>query len=134
MTVPRWRFKGNGGDELEVRMDVWKQASYLGMIGLLAISVSNLFAQGAGDAAKGKTVFETNCSICHEAESETTKVGPGLKDWSKKPPHDFNGKQHTHNEETLREQVKNGSSAMPPMGSLVSDAELNDLVAYVLSL
>jgi len=114
-------------------MDVWKQASYLGMIGLLAISVSNLFAQ-SGDAAKGKTVFETNCSICHESESEATKVGPGLKGWSKKPPHDFNGKQHTHNEETLRGQIKDGSASMPPMGSLVPDAEMNDLVAFVLSL
>ena len=59
-------------------MDVWKQASYLGMIGLLAISVGNLFGQeAAGDAANGKAVFETNCLICHEAESEDTKVGPG---------------------------------------------------------
>ena len=115
-------------------MDVWKQASYLGMIGLLAISVSSLFAQGKGDAAKGKTVFETNCSICHESESDATKVGPGLKGWSKKPPHDFDGKQHTHNEETLRNQIKNGSDSMPPMGSLVSDEETNDLVAFIMSL
>ena len=114
-------------------MDLWKQASYLGMIGLLAISVSNLFAQ-SGDAAKGKTVFETNCSICHEAESDATKVGPGLKEWSKQVPHDFNGTEHTHNEETLRGQIKDGSASMPPMGSLVSDADMNDLVAYVLSL
>lgn len=114
-------------------MDVWKQASYLGMIGLLAISVSNLFAQ-SGDAAKGQTVFETNCSICHESASETTKVGPGLKDWSKKPPHEFNGSEHTHNEETLRGQIKDGSASMPPMGSLVSDEEMNDLVAFVMSL
>ncbi len=116
-------------------MDVWKQASYLGMIGLLAISVGNLFGQeAAGDAEKGKAVFETNCLICHEAESEATKVGPGLKEWSQKPPHDFNGTQHTHNEETLREQVKDGSASMPPMGSLVSDEDMDDLVAYVLSL
>lgn len=112
-------------------MNVWKGAIYLGVIALLAFGVRPATAQ---DAAKGKTVFETNCSICHEAESETTKVGPGLKEWFKKPPHDFNGKQHTHNEETLREQVKNGSNAMPPMGSLVSDADLNDLVAYIKTL
>jgi len=114
-------------------MDVWKQASYLAMIGLLVFSVSNLFAQ-SGDAAKGKTVFETNCSICHESESEATKVGPGLKEWSKKPPHEFNGAQHTHNEETLRGQIKDGSASMPPMGSLVSEEETNDLVAFILSL
>lgn len=114
-------------------MGVWKQVSYLGMAGLLVFAVSNLFAQ-SGDAAKGKEVFETNCSICHESESDATKVGPGLKGWSKKPPHDFNGKQHIHNEETLRGQIKDGSASMPPMGSLVSDEEMNDLVAFVMSL
>ncbi|MGH9782620.1 MAG: c-type cytochrome [Terriglobia bacterium] len=112
-------------------MNVWKGAGYLGMVGLLAFFVGPVSAQ---DAAKGKVVFETNCLICHEAASETTKVGPGLKEWFKKPPHDFNGKQHTHDEATLREQVKNGSNAMPPMGSLVSDADLNDLVAYIKTL
>ena len=114
-------------------MNVWKGASYVGMIGLLAFSIGARSAQSQ-DAAKGKTVFETNCMICHEADSETTKVGPGLKEWFKKPPHEFNGKQHTHDEETLRNQVKDGSNAMPPMGSLVPDADLNDLVAYVKTL
>ena len=114
-------------------MNVWKGASYLGMIVLLTFLVGAGSAQGQ-DAAKGKAVFETNCQICHEATSETTKVGPGLKEWFKKPPHEFNGKQHTHNEETLRNQVKKGSNAMPPLESLVSDADLNDLVAYVKTL
>ena len=114
-------------------MNVRKGVSYLGMIGLLAFFAGSVSAQ-AQDAAKGKAVFETNCVICHEATSETTKVGPGLKEWFKKPPHEFNGKQHTHDEETLREQVKKGSSAMPPLESLVSDADLNDLVAYVKTL
>jgi len=120
-------------------MNVWKGASYLGMVGLLAFCASSVSAQNQGqaakgDAAKGTAVFETNCAICHEATSEATKVGPGLKEWFKKPPHEFNGKQHTHNEETLREQVKKGSSSMPPMESLVSDADLNDLVAYIQTL
>ena len=116
-------------------MNVWKCASYVGMIGVLVFLLGNVSAQGqAGDAAKGKAVFETNCAICHEATSEATKVGPGLKEWFKKPPHEFNGKQHTHNEATLREQVKMGSSSMPPMESLVPDADLNDLVAYIQTL
>lgn len=116
-------------------MGVWKQVAYLAVVGLLGLSFSNLFAQGKkGDPAKGKEVFETNCAICHNADSDETKVGPGLKGWSKKPPHDFDGKQHTHNEETLRNQIKNGSDSMPPMGSMVSDAEMDDLVAYVMSL
>src|SRR5438132_10574699 len=34
---------------------------------------------GKGDSAKGKEVFEANCAICHNADSEEDKVGPGLK-------------------------------------------------------
>lgn len=114
-------------------MDVWKQVCYLGMIGLLAVSVGDLFAQ-SGDAANGKAVFDTNCLICHEAESDATKVGPGLQGWANQPPHEFNGSEHAHTEETLRQQIQDGSASMPPMGSLISEEEMNDLVAYVMGL
>ena len=115
-------------------MNVWKQASYLGMIGLIALCASVLSAQNKGDAKKGQTVFESNCQICHNADSEEMKVGPGLKGWSKKPPHKFADKEHTHNVETLKNQIKNGGGQMPPMGSMVADKDLEDLVAYVMSL
>ena len=122
-------------------MNVWKQASYLAMIGLIALCAAVISAQSQGqggaakgDAKKGQTVFEANCQICHNADSEETKVGPGLKGWSKKPPHKFADKEHTHNEETLRNQIKNGGGQMPPMGSMVADKDLEDLVAYVMSL
>ena len=42
---------------------------------------SDLIAQDKGkpgDAAKGKETFD-QCSVCHNADSEETKVGPGLK-------------------------------------------------------
>ena len=35
-----------------------------------------------GDAAKGKDVFD-QCSVCHNADSTDTKVGPGLKGLSR---------------------------------------------------
>lgn len=123
-------------------MNVWKRASYLGMIGVMAllagvVSAQNQGGQAAdvkGDAKKGQAVFEANCQICHNADSEETKVGPGLKGWSKKPPHKFGDKEHTHNADTLRNQIKNGGGQMPPMGSMVPDKDLEDLVAYVMGL
>ena len=120
-------------------MNVWKQASYLGIIAVIALCAAIVSAQEKkeevkGDAKKGQTVFEANCQICHNADSEETKVGPGLKGWSKKPPHKFGDKEHTHNADTLRNQIKNGGGQMPPMGSMVADKDLEDLVAYVMSL
>ena len=38
----------------------------------------------AADAAKGKEVFE-QCSVCHNADSDEKKMGPGLKGLFKKP-------------------------------------------------
>jgi cytochrome c2 len=46
-----------------------------------ALLVAGLAAQDKGkpgDAAKGKEVFD-QCSVCHNADSTETKVGPGLK-------------------------------------------------------
>ncbi len=48
---------------------------------LLAGLMAGLNAQDKGkpgDAAKGKECFE-QCSVCHNADSTETEVGPGLK-------------------------------------------------------
>src|SRR5689334_21412566 len=35
---------------------------------------------GDGDAKKGEAVFkDNNCAVCHNADKETKKIGPGLK-------------------------------------------------------
>ena len=37
-----------------------------------------LLAQGGGDAAKGKDVFE-QCGVCHNVDTDEKKIGPSLK-------------------------------------------------------
>ena len=88
---------------------------------------------GKGDAAKGKAMFEDNCQICHNADSEEEKVGPGLKGLFKKGPHKMaDGTEHKqHTDEMIRKQIKEGSSAMPPIGASFSDQEVDDLLAYL---
>ena len=44
---------------------------------LVAGSIGMLAAP-KGDAAKGKEIFE-QCSVCHNADSDEKKMGPGLK-------------------------------------------------------
>jgi cytochrome c553 len=76
--------------------------------------------EAAGDAAAGEQVFAANCTGCHLNNGQDEGgVGPelaGLGD----------------DAEAIRNQVINGGGAMP--GGLVSGADLDNVVAYVLSI
>ena len=82
------------------------------------------------DPAKGKEVFE-QCSICHNADSDEKKMGPGLKGLFKKDKM-ANGKKPT--EAAVRAQVDQGGNGMPPYKDLLSDQEKDDLIAYLKTL
>lgn len=86
--------------------------------------------QKAGDAAKGKEVFE-QCSVCHNADSDEKKMGPGLKGLMKKDKM-ANGKKPT--EENVRAIVNTGGNGMPAYEELLSAEERNDLMAYLKTL
>jgi mono/diheme cytochrome c family protein len=89
-----------------------------------------------GDAAKGKQVFEADCSGCHEISDKDDKVGPGLKGISKKGSHTLaDGTVHKdHSPATLRKELVEGAGAMHAVGKTLSEKELNDVVAYLLML
>lgn len=85
-----------------------------------------------GNAAKGKEVFEADCAVCHEAESDAVRVGPGLKGLYKKPPHKLaDGKEHRHTEAAMRELIEKGTGSMPPMGAVLSPQQMEDVLAYL---
>ncbi|MCS7024793.1 MAG: c-type cytochrome [Bryobacteraceae bacterium] len=87
-------------------------------------------AQKGGDPAKGKEVFE-QCSVCHNADSEEKKMGPGLKGLFKKAKL-ANGKKPT--EENVRAIVNSGGNGMPAYDSILTDEEKNHLIAYLKTL
>ena len=101
----------------------------------LLVSAPALFGQGkrggGGDAAKGKELFEANCSVCHNSDSEETKVGPGLKGLFK---HDklLNGKKVT--EESVKEMINEGGGGMPSFSDMLKDDEKDNLVAFLKTL
>lgn len=83
-----------------------------------------------GDAAKGKELFETKCSICHNADSTEKKIGPGLKGIKDgKLP---SGKDATH--ENLLENINEGGGGMPAFKKFLTEEEKANAVAYVLTL
>jgi len=88
------------------------------------------FAADKGDAAKGKAVFE-QCGICHNADSETKKMGPGLKGLFKREKMGNNKKP---TEANVRAKIDEGGNGMPQYKDMLSDAEKDDLIAYLKTL
>ena len=101
--------------------------------GCLAVMLTapRVFGQKAGDAAKGKSVFEDNCAVCHNADSDEKKMGPGLKGLFKKDKL-TNGKKPT--EANIRAKIDEGGNGMPAYKDMLADTEKDDLVAYLKTL
>ena len=112
------------------------------MVGF-SLAAAPIAASAAGDAAKGKTLFETNCASCHGTSGKGDgPVGIALPE---PKPRDFTTgafKYDTDKDGTpgtdadLVNVVKNGAAAyggnamMAPWGQL-SDSDIADIVAYV---
>ena len=88
-------------------------------------------AVAAGDAAKGKEAFDSNCSTCHNSDSNEKKVGPGLKGLFKKDAL-ANGKKAT--EANIRAKIDDGGNGMPAYKEILGDSDKDDLIAYLKTL
>ncbi|HSE81923.1 MAG TPA: cytochrome c [Gaiellaceae bacterium] len=77
---------------------------------------------GGGDAAAGEAIFVENCGSCHTLEEAGTSgtVGPNLDD-------------STLDLQAVVEQVTNGGGAMPPFGGQLSEAEIQNVAAFVVA-
>ena len=94
------------------------------------VSVPASAAEGDGDAAAGKELFETKCALCHNADSKEKKIGPGLqgvKD-GKLP----SGKDATY--DNLLDNLNKGGNGMPAFEKLITQEEKDNVIAYVLTL
>lgn len=85
-----------------------------------------------GDAAKGKGVFETQCSLCHEATTADQKMGPSLKGLFKRPTMATTKKPT--NDANVMGKIDEGGNGMPPFADMISAGEKADLLAYLKSL
>lgn len=86
----------------------------------------------AGPAVRGKEVFEKKCAICHFADSDQKKIGPGLKGLFKRGTFSVNGNKVTT--ESLKTWIENGDSQMPGMKDSLEPMQIKDVVAYVKTL
>ena len=98
------------------------------LAGATCVSIAN--AAAAGDAAKGKEVFE-QCAVCHNADSTEKKMGPGLKGLFKREKLN-NGKPV--NEANVKAVINAGGNGMPSYADMLSDDEKADVIAYLKTL
>jgi mono/diheme cytochrome c family protein len=84
-----------------------------------------------GSATKGKEVFESNCSVCHNSDSTEVKVGPGLKGLFKRAA--LNNKKKV-TEANVREMINMGGNGMPSYDDMLTAAEKADVIAFLKTL
>jgi mono/diheme cytochrome c family protein len=87
-----------------------------------ASTPTRLKPTAAGDVAKGKALYASKgCAICHGPKGQGTAAAPPLNEG--------------HSPEEVKAQVRNPKGKMPAFSpSQISDAELEDLAAFVASL
>ncbi len=107
-----------------------------GCVGFLmaagAFAADDTKGAAKGDAAKGKDGFESNCSVCHNADTTDSKVGPGLKGLFKR---DTLANKKKVNEANVTAMINEGSPAgMPGFADLLTSTEKADIIAYLKTL
>ena len=79
--------------------------------------------------AAGRRVYDDTCARCHEPYSSRGKKGPGLKGVFKQQYLPLSGLPA--NDERVGEIVRNGRSKMEGFGRVLSDQQIQDLLAYM---
>ncbi len=106
--------------------------------GLLAMTLVSAHGASKGDAAKGKEVFDTKCASCHGSTGKGD--GPAAAALPTKP-RDLSDASYvsTLTDDHIFKTVKEGGAAvgksplMPPWGSVLSEEDIWNVVAYIRS-
>lgn len=77
---------------------------------------------------QGHQIFQQNCSVCHHADSTQLLKGPGLQGLFQKP---YLPSGAPATDERVRSTILHGRNIMPPFANVLSDQQLNDLLAYL---
>ena len=82
----------------------------------------------AGDAAAGEAVFSGNCAACHAGGQNVIMPEKTLEKAALEEYLDGG-----FNEKAVMKQVTNGKNAMPAFGGRLSDDDIANVAAYVIS-
>jgi cytochrome c2 len=101
-----------------------------GLSAALFLSVALANPQ-AGDVEKGKEVFE-QCGVCHNADSDEKKMGPGLKGLFKKAT--FADGKTKVTEQSVRKKIDEGGNGMPAYAEMLEKGDKDRLILYLKTL
>jgi cytochrome c len=93
----------------------------------LALIALNALGGNKGDMEQGKKVFE-QCAVCHNADTDEKKVGPGLKGLFQHKKLK-NGKPVS--DESVLSVINSGGGGMPSFANTLSQEEKDNLLAYL---
>lgn len=77
----------------------------------------------------GQRLFTAVCAVCHRADSTDALNGPGLKGLYKREFMPASGLKVS--DQQVRETIMHGRKNMPPLGGVMNDQQLNDIIAYL---
>lgn len=101
---------------------------------IYAVAVLDHAVYAAGDPAKGQTIYQAKCIICHGPQGKGD--GP-IRPQLKPPAGDFTKAESIKKAvDELRHTIENGkpNTAMVAWKSQLSAGEIDDVLAYVLTL
>jgi cytochrome c2 len=81
-----------------------------------------------GSIQRGKELYESECTLCHDPKSRKTIVGPGHEGILKREALPVSGREATP--ESIRRQLREPYNRMPSFDYL-TEQEVSDLVAYL---
>jgi len=79
--------------------------------------------------AAGRRVYDNYCARCHEPYSSRGKKGPSMKGVFKKPFLPLSGLPA--NDERISEIIRFGHGTMPSFGQVLTQEQIQDLLAYM---
>jgi len=75
---------------------------------------------------RGEELYYYKCWMCH---NQFAKTGPQLHDLFKRPK--FATSAYEVNDQTVADKIKMGGPGMPSYGTILKDADIADLIAYI---
>ena len=82
--------------------------------------------------AAGRHIYDQYCDRCHSAYSSRGRKGPSLKGIFKKPYLSMSGMPA--NDERVGEIIRVGRNKMDGFGNVLTEEQINDLLAYLRTL
>jgi mono/diheme cytochrome c family protein len=108
----------------------------------LCVSVVNVFMSCTAERRKsdaelgltpqqsaGRRIYDDNCARCHEPYSSSGKQGPSLQGIFKKPYFEMSGLPS--NDARATDIIRFGRDKMTGFGQVLSQQQINDLLAYL---